>query len=99
MTSSQPDQPTLISIAPRFPVGDMEQALAFYAQLGFVTTYRDGEFAFQVDVSRQGVHNLNCGRISALICSGAFERTLDLNNDPFDQTSQYTAEQGDYQME
>ncbi|GCE29279.1 hypothetical protein KDA_47630 [Dictyobacter alpinus] len=45
MSSSQNDQPTLISIAPRFLVGDMELALAFYAQLGFTTNYRDGEFA------------------------------------------------------
>ncbi len=52
MSSSQNDQPTLISIAPRFPVGDMEQALAFYAQLGFTTTYRDGEFAI---VERDGM--------------------------------------------
>ncbi len=52
VTSSQPGQPTLISIAPRFPVGDMEQALAFYAQLGFATTYRDGEFAI---VERDGI--------------------------------------------
>ena len=52
MTSSQPGQPTLISIAPRFPVGDMEQALAFYAHLGFATTYHDGEFAM---VERDGI--------------------------------------------
>ena len=52
MSSSQNDQPTLISIAPRFPVGDMEQALAFYAQLGFATDYRDGEFAI---VERDGI--------------------------------------------
>jgi len=52
MSSSQTNQPTLISIAPRFPVGDMEQALAFYAQLGFATTYRDGEFAM---VERDGI--------------------------------------------
>jgi catechol 2,3-dioxygenase-like lactoylglutathione lyase family enzyme len=52
MSSSQNDQPTLISIAPRFPVGDMEQALAFYAQLGFTTDYRDGEFAI---VERDGM--------------------------------------------
>ncbi len=52
MTSSHPSQPTLISIAPRVPVGDMEQALAFYAQLGFATTYRDGEFAI---VERDGI--------------------------------------------
>ncbi len=30
----------------------MEQALAFYAQLGFATTYRDGEFAI---VERDGI--------------------------------------------
>jgi len=36
MTSSQPRHPTLISIAPRFPAGEMEQALAFYAQLGLI---------------------------------------------------------------
>jgi hypothetical protein len=52
MSSSQTDQPTLISIAPRFPVGDMEQALAFNAHLGFVTTYHDGEFAI---VERDGI--------------------------------------------
>lgn len=52
MPSTQTDQPTLISIAPRFPVGDMEQALAFYAQLGFATTCRDGEFAM---VERDGM--------------------------------------------
>jgi catechol 2,3-dioxygenase-like lactoylglutathione lyase family enzyme len=52
MSSSQTDQPTLISIAPRFPVGDMEQALAFYAHLGFATAYHDGEFAM---VERDGI--------------------------------------------
>jgi len=52
MSASQERQPTLISIAPRFPVADMEQALAFYAQLGFATTYRDGEFAM---VERDGI--------------------------------------------
>ena len=52
MSLSQNNQPTLISIAPRFLVGDMEQALAFYAQLGFATTYRDGEFAM---VERDGI--------------------------------------------
>ena len=52
MSAFQERQPTLISIAPRFPVGDMEQALAFYAQLGFATTYRDGEFAI---VERDGI--------------------------------------------
>jgi uncharacterized glyoxalase superfamily protein PhnB len=45
VTASQPSLPTLRSIAPRFPVGDMEQALAFYARLGFAPTTRSGEFA------------------------------------------------------
>ncbi len=52
VTSSQPGQPTLLSISPRVPVADMEQALAFYAQLGFATTDRDGEF---VVVERDGI--------------------------------------------
>jgi catechol 2,3-dioxygenase-like lactoylglutathione lyase family enzyme len=52
VTSPQPGQPTLISISPRVPVADMEQALAFYAQLGFATTDRDGEF---VIVERDGI--------------------------------------------
>ena len=45
-------RPLLHSIAPRFLVGDLSQALAFYAQLGFATTYRDGEFAM---VERDGI--------------------------------------------
>jgi hypothetical protein len=45
MPISQEHQPTLDSVAPRFLVRDMEQALAFYAQLGFVTTYHDEGFA------------------------------------------------------
>jgi uncharacterized glyoxalase superfamily protein PhnB len=44
MPASQERQPTLDFIAPRSLVGDMEQALAFYAQLGFTTTTRFGEF-------------------------------------------------------
>src|SRR5215467_3151106 len=44
--------PTLISIAPRSLVGDMKQVLAFYAQLGFVTTYHDEGFAI---VERDGI--------------------------------------------
>ena len=52
VTSSQPGQPTLISIAPRVPVADMEQALAFYAQLGFAITTRSGEFTI---VERDGI--------------------------------------------
>src|SRR5215467_9789327 len=52
MSASQENQPTLISIAPRSLVGDMGQALAFYAQLGFVTTYHDEGFAI---VERDGI--------------------------------------------
>ena len=52
MTASQESQPTLDSIAPRSLVADMEQALAFYAQLGFATTERSGEF---VVVERDGI--------------------------------------------
>jgi hypothetical protein len=52
MSTSQERQPTLISIAPRSLLGEMEQALAFYAQLGFATTYRDGGFAI---VERDGI--------------------------------------------
>jgi len=52
MSASQESQPTLDSVAPRFLVGDMEQALAFYGQLGFVTTYHDERFAL---VERDGI--------------------------------------------
>src|SRR6266851_2448781 len=52
MSASQESQPTLDSIAPRSLVADMEQALAFYGQLGFVTTYHDEGFAI---VERDGV--------------------------------------------
>ena len=45
MSASQERQPTLDSVAPRFLVGEMEQALAFYGQLGFATTYHDEGFA------------------------------------------------------
>ncbi|HLI07352.1 MAG TPA: VOC family protein [Ktedonobacteraceae bacterium] len=45
MSASQERQPTLDSVAPRFLVGDMEQALAFYGQLGFASTYHDEGFA------------------------------------------------------
>jgi catechol 2,3-dioxygenase-like lactoylglutathione lyase family enzyme len=44
-STEQNRQPTLDMIAPRMLVADLEQALAFYAQLGFATTYRDGEFS------------------------------------------------------
>src|SRR5947209_19195324 len=52
MSASQESQPTLDSIAPRSLVADMEQALAFYGQLGFVTTYHDEGFAI---VERDGI--------------------------------------------
>jgi hypothetical protein len=52
MSASQERQPTLDTVAPRFLAADMEQALAFYAQLGFATTSRDGEFAI---VERDGI--------------------------------------------
>lgn len=52
VTSSHPGQPTLTSMTPRIPVADMEQALAFYAQLGFAPTTRSGESAM---VERDGI--------------------------------------------
>src|SRR5437588_6991127 len=52
MSASQERQPTLDSVAPRFLVGEMEQALAFYGQLGFATTYHDEGFAI---VERDGI--------------------------------------------
>lgn len=45
MATFQERQPTLDSVAPRFLVGDMEQALAFYGQLGFAAAYHDEGFA------------------------------------------------------
>lgn len=45
MALSQNSQPTVLSVAPRFVVSDLEQALAFYGQLGFATTYQDEHFA------------------------------------------------------
>jgi uncharacterized glyoxalase superfamily protein PhnB len=45
MSTSQERQPTLDSVAPRFLVGNMELALAFYGQLGFASTYHDEGFA------------------------------------------------------
>jgi hypothetical protein len=38
-------QSTFLSVAPRFVVQDLEQALTFYGQLGFQTTYHDEAFA------------------------------------------------------
>ena len=45
MSASQEQHPTLDSVAPRFLVGNMELALAFYGQLGFASTYHDEGFA------------------------------------------------------
>ena len=52
MPSSQSNKPTFLTVAPRFVVHDLEQALAFYEQLGFQTTYHDEAFAI---VERDGV--------------------------------------------
>jgi hypothetical protein len=52
MSSEPRSQPTFLSVAPRFIVHDLEQALAFYGQLGFQTTYHDEAFAI---VERDGV--------------------------------------------
>jgi hypothetical protein len=45
MSVTQEPHPTLDSVAPRFLVRDMQQALAFYGQLGFVSGYHDEGFA------------------------------------------------------
>jgi catechol 2,3-dioxygenase-like lactoylglutathione lyase family enzyme len=50
--SSPSDHPTFLEVAPRFVVRDLEQALAFYGQLGFRTVYHDENFAI---VERDGV--------------------------------------------
>ncbi len=52
MSTSQERQPTLDSVAPRFLAGDMEQALAFYGQLGFATPYHDEGFGI---IERDGI--------------------------------------------
>lgn len=52
MSGKIANAPTLLAIAPRFIVSDLEQALTFYGQLGFQATYHDEEFAI---VSRDGV--------------------------------------------
>jgi catechol 2,3-dioxygenase-like lactoylglutathione lyase family enzyme len=53
MSASQEHQPTLVKIAPRFAVGDLEQTLAFYGQLGFVLTDQWGE-GFAI-IARDGI--------------------------------------------
>src|SRR6266853_2820344 len=52
MSSAPGSQSTFLSIAPRFVVQNLEQALIFYRQLGFQTTYHDEAFAI---VERDGV--------------------------------------------
>jgi len=52
MSASQEQQPTLDSVAPRMLVREMEQALAFYGQLGFATTSHDEWFAI---LERDGI--------------------------------------------
>src|SRR5215469_278491 len=44
MSASQEGQPTLDSVAPRFLARDMEQALTFYDQLGFASSYHGDGF-------------------------------------------------------
>ncbi|HEX6481233.1 MAG TPA: VOC family protein [Ktedonobacteraceae bacterium] len=52
MSSEQSQQPTFLTVAPRFVVHDLEQALTFYGRLGFQTTYHDEAFAI---IERDGV--------------------------------------------
>jgi catechol 2,3-dioxygenase-like lactoylglutathione lyase family enzyme len=46
MSLEPAENPTFLTVAPRFIVHDMEQALAFYGQLGFQTSMYDEHFAF-----------------------------------------------------
>ena len=55
MATTAENRPTLVSAGPRFLVRDMEEALAFYARLGFETTYRDEGFAI-VERDRVALH-------------------------------------------
>jgi len=52
MDGSNSPHPTFLTVAPRFRVRDLEQALAFYTRLGFQTTYQDAGFAI---LQRDGV--------------------------------------------
>jgi hypothetical protein len=52
MSSAPGSQSMFLSVAPRFVVQDLEQAVTFYGQLGFQTTYHDEAFAI---VERDGV--------------------------------------------
>ena len=53
MTATPMSQPVLHSIAPRIAVGNLEQTLAFYGQLGFVLTDQWGE-GFAI-IARDGI--------------------------------------------
>jgi hypothetical protein len=55
MAATEENPPTLVSAAPRFLVEDMDEALAFYARLGFETTYHDEGFAI-VERDRVALH-------------------------------------------
>ncbi|HZU67735.1 MAG TPA: VOC family protein [Ktedonobacteraceae bacterium] len=44
MSGNHSNRPAFLSVSPRFVVNNLEQALAFYEQLGFQTTYRDEGF-------------------------------------------------------
>src|SRR5712692_6198440 len=52
MAATPTSRPLLHSIAPRFLVGDLSQALAFYGRLGFAITYQDEGFAI---IERDGI--------------------------------------------
>ena len=46
MSLEPTENPTFLTVVPRFIVHDMQQALAFYEQLGFQTSLYDEHFAF-----------------------------------------------------
>ena len=52
MSRESTEKPTFLTVVPRFIVHHMEQALAFYRQLGFQTSIYDEYFAF---AERDGV--------------------------------------------
>ena len=52
MSLEAADKTAFLRVAPRFGVHDMEQALAFYGQLGFQTSLYDEQFGF---AERDGV--------------------------------------------
>ena len=75
MVATHTSQPTLDSIAPRFVVGNLAQALAFYEQLGFATTYQDEAFAI---VERDGIDlHLNPTGCATRLQQAANERSND----------------------